>query len=75
MATWTASSNSLQCCVQVVWTVPTSTPGRSQELHWASHVWRRGTVPIWWGVELRSGGMGEASIIVANKNTYHGTKR
>ena len=55
--------------------MPSTTPGRSQDLRWASHVWRRGTVPIWWGVELRSGGMGEASIIVANKNTYHGTTR
>lgn len=28
--------------------------GRSEPLKWARVVWRRGTVPIWWGVQLQS---------------------
>lgn len=28
--------------------------GHSEPLKWARVVWRRGTVPIWWGVQLQS---------------------
>lgn len=38
-------------------------------------MWRRGTVPIWWFVELRSGGVGEATINVNARNPYKGTRR
>ncbi|KAK9827235.1 hypothetical protein WJX81_000601 [Elliptochloris bilobata] len=38
-------------------------------------LWRRGTVPIWWGVELRSGGVGEANIVVSPSRPYRGTRR
>ena len=38
-------------------------------------MWRRGTVPIWWGVELKSGGVGEATINVNARNPYRGTAR
>ena len=42
----------------------------------ASAVWRRGTVPVWWGVELRGGGVGEASIVIRPPpGTYVGTRR
>lgn len=30
-----------------------SHPG-GESLRWARVVWRRGTVPIWWGVQLQS---------------------
>lgn len=32
--------------------------------HWSSYVWRRGTVPIWWGAEIKST-VGEAEIFVS----------
>ena len=59
-------------CEQVVWTQPASldTP-----LKWSSYVWRRGTVPIWWGVELKSGGVGEATIVIPSPTPYQGTRR
>ncbi len=49
--------------------------GLSRELQWSTYVWRRGTVPIWWGVEIKSGGVGEATIVVSNAKPYRGTKR
>ena len=50
-------------------------PGQGGDLPWSTYVWRRGTVPIWWGVEIKSGGVGEASIVVSNAKPYRGTKR
>ena len=32
-------------------------------------------MPIWWGVELQRGGVGEASIVVHPQHTYRGTRR
>ena len=32
-------------------------------------------MPIWWGVEIKSGGVGEATIVVSNAKPYRGTKR
>ena len=46
-----------------------------KDLDWSSYVWRRGTVPIWWGVEIKSGGVGEATIVVSNDKPYRGTRR
>ena len=60
-------------CTQVVFTCPTREA--AQQLQWSSYVWRRGTVPIWWFVELRSGGVGEATINVNARNPYKGTRR
>lgn len=47
----------------------------SAGIQWASYTWRRGTVPIWWGVEIKSGGVGEATIVVNPEKPYKGTKR
>lgn len=44
-------------------------------VRWSSFLWRRGTVPIWWGVELRSGGVGEANIVVSPNRPYRGVRR
>ena len=49
-------------------------PGGAR-VRWSSFLWRRGTVPIWWGVELRSGGVGEANIVVSPSRPYRGTRR
>ncbi|KAK9818315.1 hypothetical protein WJX72_010447 [[Myrmecia] bisecta] len=59
-------------CEQVVWTCSSKD---DDTLKWSSYVWRRGTVPIWWGVELKSGGVGEATIVVSSEHPYKGTKR
>ncbi|KAK9855470.1 hypothetical protein WJX84_007789, partial [Apatococcus fuscideae] len=59
-------------CEQIVWR---RSQQRGQALRWCSHVWRRGTVPIWWGVELKSGGVGEATIVVSSRHPYWGTRR
>lgn len=50
-------------------------PREAGRLKWSSYVWRRGTVPIWWGVELKSAGVGEAAIVVSARNPYQGTRR
>ena len=49
--------------------------GEGEPLQWSSYVWRRGTVPIWWSVELKSGGVGEATINVNARNPYQGMAR
>lgn len=49
--------------------------GEGARVRWSSFLWRRGTVPIWWGVELRSGGVGEANIVVSPSRPYRGTRR
>jgi hypothetical protein len=41
----------------------------------ASYVWRRGSVPLWWTVTIRNGGMGEAEIRIRNTNTFRGSRR
>lgn len=56
-------------CEQVVWTAGSDGCG------WASYVWRRGTVPIWWGVELRQGGVGEADVVIPQHRPYRGVTR
>ena len=38
-------------------------------------MWRRGTVPIWWGVSMKNGGLGDVDVIIAPNNPYQGTKR
>ena len=57
--------------LQILFTCPKG----SEALQWSSYIWRRGTVPIWWGVELRQGGVGEATINVNARNPYRGTRR
>ena len=58
--------------MQLLWLAPQSADAT---LSWSSYVWRRGTVPIWWGVEIKSGGVGEATIVVSADRPYNGTKR
>ncbi|KAL4449511.1 hypothetical protein ABPG77_007155 [Micractinium sp. CCAP 211/92] len=48
--------------------------GRSEPLKWARVVWRRGTVPIWWGVQLQSLAQGlQAEVYVREEHPYQGT--
>lgn len=56
-------------CEQIVWAATGSDSG------WANYVWRRGTVPIWWGVELRQGGVGEADVVIPQHRPYRGVTR
>ena len=44
-------------------------------LKWSRYVWRRGTVPIWWGVEMKNGGLGDTDVVIAATNPYKGIKR
>ena len=45
---------------------PSPSPSPSS-VSFSSVAWRRGTVPLWWGVEIRGGGVGEAAIVVAGR--------
>ncbi|KAL4443884.1 hypothetical protein ABPG75_011621 [Micractinium tetrahymenae] len=48
--------------------------GHSEPLKWARVVWRRGTVPIWWGVQLQSLAQGlQAEVYVREEHPYQGT--
>ncbi|EFN60062.1 hypothetical protein CHLNCDRAFT_133330 [Chlorella variabilis] len=45
-----------------------------EALKWARVVWRRGTVPIWWGVQLQSLAQGlQAEVYVREEHPYQGT--
>lgn len=39
------------------------------------YTWRRGSVPLWWSVTIRNGGMGEAEIKIHTTNTFRGSRR
>ena len=43
-------------------------------VRWSSYVWRRGSVPIRWGQEVKQA-IGEADIYIASENPYQGTGR
>ena len=45
---------------------------QEREQAWCSVVWRRGTVPIRWGTELKST-VGEAELYVSARDPYNGT--
>lgn len=57
-------------CEQIVWVDDPSGPGP----RWSRYLWRRGTVPIHWGVELKNQGFGEAELYI-KENPYVGTDR
>ena len=43
-------------------------------IRWCRHFWRRGTVPIWWGVEIQPLNKGlQAEVYVADEQTYVGS--
>nr|XP_043609995.1 probable phosphoinositide phosphatase SAC9 [Erigeron canadensis] len=57
-------------CEQLVWV-----PKRAgQSVPFNTYVWRRGTIPIWWGAELKMTAA-EASIYVSDRDPYKGSER
>ncbi|KAL6757783.1 SacI homology domain-containing protein [Haematococcus lacustris] len=58
---------------QVLWRRPGSKDAQSPTA-WSRYVWRRGSVPLWWGVHLRNG-IGEAEIKIKERNTFKGSRR
>lgn len=57
---------------QIIWR-----PGKadSEPVRWSGYAWRRGSVPIRWGVVIRNGGLGEAEIYIRRENTFKGTRK
>lgn len=55
-------------CEQLVW-VPKK-PGQSVAFN--TYIWRRGTIPIWWGAELKMTSA-EAEIYVSARDPYKGS--
>ncbi|XP_010916119.1 probable phosphoinositide phosphatase SAC9 [Elaeis guineensis] len=53
-------------CEQLVWRA-------GQNIPFSSYIWRRGTIPIWWGAELKLAG--EAEIYVSGQDPYKGSSR
>lgn len=55
-------------CEQLVWI-----PKRAgQSVPFNTYIWRRGTIPIWWGAELKLTAA-EAEIYVADRDPYKGS--
>ncbi|XVF84266.1 hypothetical protein PTKIN_Ptkin17bG0019500 [Pterospermum kingtungense] len=55
-------------CEQLVW-VPRSA---GQSVPFNTYIWRRGTIPIWWGAELKITAA-EAEIYVSDQEPYKGS--
>ncbi|CAI9108519.1 OLC1v1008119C1 [Oldenlandia corymbosa var. corymbosa] len=55
-------------CEQIVW-IPRR-PGQS--IPFNTYVWRRGTIPLWWGAELKITAA-EAEIYVSDRDPYKGS--
>ncbi|XP_031391527.1 probable phosphoinositide phosphatase SAC9 isoform X2 [Punica granatum] len=57
-------------CEQIVWV-----PKRAdQSIPFNTYVWRRGTIPIWWGAELKITAA-EAEIYVSDRDPYKGSSQ
>ncbi|CAN4077059.1 unnamed protein product [Withania somnifera] len=55
-------------CEQLVWA-----PKRAgQSVPFNTYIWRRGTIPMWWGAELKLTAA-EAEIYVSNRDPYKGS--
>lgn len=63
-----APGNEIECDL-VLWTKPAGGVSR-----WCSHVWRRGTVPLWWSSAAPKG-MGDPTITVRSRNPYEGCEK
>uniref|UniRef100_A0A383VGT2 WW domain-containing protein n=1 Tax=Tetradesmus obliquus TaxID=3088 RepID=A0A383VGT2_TETOB len=59
-------------CDQLVWK---HSSAAGKPLAWSRYTWRRGSVPMWWTVNIRNGGMGEAEIKIRSTNTFRGSRR
>ncbi|XP_065860799.1 probable phosphoinositide phosphatase SAC9 [Euphorbia lathyris] len=57
-------------CEQLVW-VPKRV---SQSVPFNTYIWRRGTIPIWWGAELKITAA-EAEIYVSDRDPYKGSSQ
>ncbi|KAG8654390.1 hypothetical protein MANES_05G186753v8 [Manihot esculenta] len=57
-------------CEQLVW-VPKKT---GQSVPFNTYIWRRGTIPIWWGAELKITAA-EAEIYVSDRDPYKGSSQ
>jgi hypothetical protein len=55
-------------CEQLVWTPQAG----GQRAPFSSYIWRRGTIPIWWGAEIKNAVSVEAEIYVAD-DPYNGS--
>ncbi|XP_078444918.1 putative phosphoinositide phosphatase SAC9 isoform X2 [Wolffia australiana] len=57
-------------CEQLVWTLSRG----SQITPFCSYIWRRGTIPIWWGAELKLTAA-EAELYVSSHDPYGGSAK
>uniref|UniRef100_A0A0D9V0Q7 Phosphoinositide phosphatase SAC9 n=1 Tax=Leersia perrieri TaxID=77586 RepID=A0A0D9V0Q7_9ORYZ len=50
-------------CEQLVWAPQKD--GKGQHIPFSTYIWRRGTIPIWWGAEIKNAVSVEAEIYIA----------
>lgn len=55
---------------QLVWR-----PSINGGFEWSNFTWRRGTVPIWWGAEMKGGGFGDVGVSIKADRPFSGTKQ
>jgi hypothetical protein len=49
--------------------------GPTPDVQWSRYTWRRGSVPLWWGVSIKNQGIGEAEIKIRQGQTFKGSRR
>ena len=64
--------NEIECEI-LIWKTKSQACNKN-ELPFTSYVWRRGSVPIWWGVDIKNT-VGEAEIWVKKDDSYQHTAR
>eukprot|EP00798_Chlamydomonas_sp_ICE-L_P004470 gene4470-14628_t len=60
-------------CDQIIWRLPSL--GTNGPISWSRYTWRRGSVPLWWGVSIKNNGIGEAEIKIKQNQTFQGSRR
>ena len=60
---------------QVIWRLQPSKDYRTAPVQWSRYSWRRGSVPLRWGVTLQGGGIGAAEIQIQPKATFKGSRK
>lgn len=68
---YAAPGNEIEC-EQIIWR---HVHKRDEAVPWSRYTWRRGSVPLWWSVEMKNNGLGEAVIKIKEQHTFKGSRR